>query len=102
MPASAGERDLGGNLYSGAGITPDATGFYLDWAPAKLSGSARSVGTRVGGRMAEWSANRRKGEEGLSLRQRDHSATWQNGVAESPPPLAGASSKSVSEDALAD
>src|SRR5262249_32025670 len=34
--------------------------------------------------MAEWSENQRKGEEGLSLRQRDHSATWQNGVAECP------------------
>src|SRR5262249_61139991 len=43
-------------------------------------------GTRVGGRMAECSENRRKGEEGLSLRQRDHSATWQKGVAESPLP----------------
>src|SRR5262249_11861037 len=41
----------------------------------------------IGGRMAECSENRRKGEEGLSLRQRDHSATWQNGVAECPPPF---------------
>src|SRR5262245_22884428 len=43
MPASAGKRVLGGNLYSGAGITSLAITIYHLTRQPDLSGWARSV-----------------------------------------------------------